>query len=121
VVIDEDFAPVTKFLRNRWFVDAVFEEHLMQGVVFRTAEGTAFAESLLTEGTGAGAGWTTRLVSSWSSWADNSIVDAGVRSISNFVRLLSWPFRALQSGFVQTYALLVIAGVLVALGFYLER
>jgi hypothetical protein len=48
-------------------------------------------------------------------------VDGTVRLSSGFLRACSSPARALQSGLVQTYALLFVAGMLIALGYYLHR
>ncbi|HEY1215229.1 MAG TPA: hypothetical protein VGE93_16485, partial [Bryobacteraceae bacterium] len=55
------------------------------------------------------------------NWTDSRILDGIVRFISTFTRFLSWPSRALQTGFVQTYALLFIVGAIVVLGYYLVR
>jgi hypothetical protein len=52
-------------------------------------------------------------------WTDNWIVDGAVRAFGFFVRLLSYPARMIQVGFVQGYALLIVVGVLLLLGYYL--
>jgi NADH-quinone oxidoreductase subunit L len=120
-VIDADFAPLTKLLRNRWYVDAIFEEHFVEGVLLTASAGTSVADNAVLDGmvrgTVAAAGWTGRLL----GWADGSILDAVVRTISGFTRSLSWPFRAIQTGFVQTYALLLLVGAVAAIGYCLSR
>ncbi len=119
--LDERFAPVANFLRNRWYVDAVFEEHFMEKVVLRTAAGAAAADSLLIDGAVRGTASLSRIVSAALGWADRFVIDGIVRAVSGITRFLSWPSRALQSGFVQTYALLFLAGVLAALGYCFSR
>jgi NADH-quinone oxidoreductase subunit L len=120
-VIDEDFAPITNLLRNRWYVDAIFEEHFVEGVLLTASAGTSVADSAVVDGmvrgTAAVTGSTARLL----GWADGSIFDAVVRAISSFTRGLSWPFRAIQTGFVQTYAFLLLVGAVAAIGYCLSR
>lgn len=119
--LDRHLAAVADFLRNRWYVDAVFEEHLVQGVVLRTAAGASVADRLLLDGVVSSAASGVRKAAFGSSWSDKSVVDGAVRLVAGAVRFLSWPLRAAQGGLVQTYGLLVVAGVLAALGYYLAR
>jgi hypothetical protein len=53
-------------------------------------------------------------------WFDRSVIDGLVRFSAATAQVSSSCARALQSGLVQTYALLFIAGLLVALGYYLK-
>ncbi|MDQ2773781.1 MAG: NADH-quinone oxidoreductase subunit L [Acidobacteriota bacterium] len=119
--LDERFAPLTNFLRNRWFIDAVFEQHIVEGLVLRTAAGAASADALLIDRAVNSVAWSSRLAGDGLAWSDRSLIDGIVRFMSDSVRFLSWPSRALQSGFLQSYALLFLAGVLAALGFCLSR
>jgi NADH-quinone oxidoreductase subunit L len=68
-----------------------------------------------------GAGWLTRLTSSLSIWWDTWIIDGAVRLGSFLVRMLSYPVRIVQTGFVQAYALIFVAGVALFFGYYLMR
>ena len=52
----------------------------------------------------------------WDSW----IVDGLVNLAARIVWVLSYPVRMLQSGRVANYALLMVLGVLVFLGYYLH-
>jgi hypothetical protein len=67
-----------------------------------------------------GAGWLTRVLSrismAWDSW----IVDGLVNLSARIVWLLSYPVRMLQSGRVSRYALLMLLGVLIFMGYYLR-
>jgi len=118
---DIRFAPVTRLLRNRWYIDALYEQHLLNGIVLRTAKGAAVFDETAIDGTvDTVAGLSQRLASA-SGWTDYRLIDGMVRATSTLTRFLSWPFRAMQTGFVQTYALLFIVGAIVALGYYLIR
>lgn len=68
-----------------------------------------------------GAGWLTVFASKVSIWWDTWIIDGAVRLLSVSVRVLSYPVRILQSGQFQTYALYVVAGVILFLSYYVTR
>lgn len=119
--LDRRFAPLASLLRNRWFIDAAFEEHFMEHVVLRTAAGAAAADMILIDGGVRGTASASRSLSAALGWSDRFAIDGIVRAVSGLVRFLSWPSRALQSGYVQTYALLFLVGVLAALGYCLSR
>jgi NADH-quinone oxidoreductase subunit L len=119
--LDERFAPLARVLRNRWYVDAVYEERILDGLVLRTARGAARADRHLLDGFVNGSAWAARQVSKASRWVDRYLIDGFVRGTSGTLQFLSSPARALQTGFVQTYALVFIAGLLAALGYYLAH
>lgn len=120
-VFDRRFAPLANMLRNRWYIDAVYEQQLVNGIVLRTAEGASLLDRSVVNRAVTGVAKLCRRVSRLSNWTDYRIVDGAVRFTSALTRYLSWPFRALQTGFVQTYALLFIAGAIAVLGYYLVR
>jgi NADH-quinone oxidoreductase subunit L len=65
-----------------------------------------------------GAGWITRLTATISSWWDKWIIDGiGVNGPAILARMLSYPARLLEWGLVQWYALVMTAG-LVGFVFY---
>jgi NADH-quinone oxidoreductase subunit L len=61
--------------------------------------------------------WATVKSAVGSGWWDRWIVDGLVRFVGAFVRTFSWPVRLVQTGYVQNYALLMILGVLVFMGY----
>jgi NADH-quinone oxidoreductase subunit L len=64
------------------------------------------------------AGWLTRALGRFSSWWDKWIIDGiGVNGPAIVARMLSYPARMLQWGLVQWYALVMVAG-LVGFMFY---
>src|SRR5947207_3006112 len=67
-----------------------------------------------------GAGWVTRAGSSISMVWDKWIIDGLVNLAARIVWIFSYPVRMIQSGRVSNYALLIVLGVLVFLGYYLR-
>ncbi len=120
-VFDRRFAPLANLLRNRWYIDALYEQHVLNGIVLRTAEGATLLDRSLVDRAVTGIAQLSSLASRLSNWTDYRVLDGTVRFTATFTRYLSWPFRALQTGFVQTYALLFIAGAIAVLGYYLVR
>lgn len=121
LALDRRFSPVVAFLRNRWYIDALCEEHILNGIILRTASGASRADDRIIDATVNGAAWLARWISRVFRWTDRWIVDGLVRSSSGAVEFFSAPVRSLQTGFVQTYAFLFVAGLLAALGYYLTR
>ena len=66
-----------------------------------------------------GSAAVTRGFSRVSMWWDKWIVDGLVNLTGATVRLLSYPVRVLQTGLVQSYALVILFGVLLLLVVYL--
>jgi NADH-quinone oxidoreductase subunit L len=118
---DVRFGPFVRFLRNRWYIDALYEEHFLNGIVLRAAHGASMIDARGLDAAVNSSGWLARLSSRLFIWIDFWLVDGAVRFTSGFVKTCSSPARALQSGFVQTYALLFVTGLLLALGYFLNR
>jgi NADH-quinone oxidoreductase subunit L len=119
--VDRRFAPLATFLRNRWYIDAVYEEHVVEGIVYRTAQGAAAADALVVDGTVNMVAWFSRGLSSAAISFDSNAIDGVVRFVSATTRFFSWPFRAVQTGMIQTYLLIFLAGALAALSVCLSR
>ena len=66
-----------------------------------------------------GTAWFTRATSVISIWWDTWIVDGTVRLTGALARAFSYPVRLIQVGLVQFYALSIVIGVLLLLGYTL--
>ena len=119
--LDERFRTAVNVLRNRWFIDAVYEVRILDGLVLRTAAGAALVDAFVIDATVNGASSAYTTMSHGGRWFDRFVIDAAVRFVAGVSRFLSWPMRALQGGLVQSYALLFIGGVIAILGYYLTR
>jgi NADH-quinone oxidoreductase subunit L len=105
-------------LLNKWYIDELydalfvhrakdlgrglwrFDGKVVDGIVNNTAVGTKESAN-------------------GSSWWDRWIVDGLVRFAGGFVKILSWPIRLSETGYTQNYALVMIFGVLVLVGYVL--
>ena len=119
--LDQRFSFAVNLLRNRWYIDALYEEKLVEGVILRSAIASTRIDEQIIDATVNGAAWLSGQISNVTRWTDRWLIDGVVRFASAFVGSLSSPARALQTGFLQTYAFLFVAGLVVALGYYLIR
>ncbi len=66
-----------------------------------------------------GSAWGTVEGAVGSGWWDRWIVDGLVRFIGGFIKTMSWPLRLVQTGYTQNYALFMIVGLLIFIGYVL--
>jgi len=118
--------PVYNVLLNKYYVDEgydyVFTGRRKVGDVrlgvMGLGEASSWFDANVIDGAVNGAGWTTRLFATISSWWDKWIIDGlGVKGPAILARMLSYPARLLEWGQVQWYALVMTAG-LVGFVFY---
>jgi NADH-quinone oxidoreductase subunit L len=118
--------PVYSVLLNKYYVDEgydyVFTGRRKLGNVrlgvLGLSEASAWFDTNVIDGAVNGAGWITRLTATISSWWDKWIIDGiGVNGPAILARMLSYPARLFEWGLVQWYALVMTAG-LVGFVFY---
>ena len=108
-----------KLLYNKYYVDQLYDAMFVNRIKDLALTLGAFDVNFI-NGLGVdGAGWVTRITSSISGIWDSWIVDGLVNLAARIVWFFSWPVRMLQTGRVARYALFMLAGVLVFLGYYL--
>jgi len=74
------------------------------------------------DGTVNGAGWATRESGTLSVWWDKWIIDGlCVNGVAVVTRLVSYPVRVIQWGLVQWYALVMVAGLVCFVVYYVVR
>jgi NADH-quinone oxidoreductase subunit L len=110
-----------KVLLNKWYVDEIYDFLFVNGLAKGGGRLMAAFDSNVVDGGVNGAAWLTRLNSTMTIWWDTWIVDGAVRFSGFAVRLLSYPARLVQTGYVQTYALFVVVGVLLMFGLYVTQ
>jgi len=113
-------------LLNKYYVDEGYDyvftgRRKVGGVrlgVMGLGEASSWFDSHVIDGAVNAAGWITRLTATISSWWDKWIIDGiGVNGPAIIARMLSYPTRLLEWGLVQWYALVMTAG-LVGFVFY---
>jgi len=120
--------PFYKTLLNKYYVDEGYD-YLFTGRrklgqarlgVMGLGEGSSWFDSHVVDGAVNGAGWITRLTASVSSWWDKWIIDGiGVNGPAILARMLSYPARLFEWGLVQWYALVMTAGLVGFVFYYL--
>jgi NADH-quinone oxidoreductase subunit L len=118
--------PVYRWLLNKYYVDEGYD-YVFTGRrkigntrlgVLGLGEASAWFDSNIVDGLVNGAGWITRLTATISSWWDKWVIDGlGVNGPATLARMLSYPARLFEWGLVQWYALVMTAG-LVGFVFY---
>jgi len=118
--------PVYNTLLNKYYVDEgydyVFTGRRKLGKarlgVMGLGEASSWFDMHIIDGAVNASGWLTRVIGSISSWWDKWIIDGiGVNGPAILARALSYPARLLEWGLVQWYALVMTAG-LVGFVFY---
>jgi len=105
-------------LLNKYYVDELYDKLFVNrakdgGINLwrfdaRVVDGLVNFSASATVGSAVGSGW-------WDRW----IVDGLVRFIGGFIKTVSWPIRLIQTGYVQNYALVMILGLLIFIGYAL--
>jgi NADH-quinone oxidoreductase subunit L len=105
-------------LLNKWYVDELYD-----ALFVNRAKGAGVSlwkfDAQVVDGVVNGSAWGTVKSAGGSSWWDRWIVDGLVRFLGGFIKTVSWPIRLIQTGYVQNYALVMILGVLVFIGYVL--
>jgi NADH-quinone oxidoreductase subunit L len=113
--------PLYRALHNKWYLDDIYELLFVNGLAKGGGSVMAAFDRRFVDGGVNAAGLLTRVTSVISIWWDSWIVDGLVRLSAATVRALSYPLRMVQSGYVQAYALVFMAGVALLFGYYLLR
>jgi NADH-quinone oxidoreductase subunit L len=119
-----------KTLFRKWYVDEIYDwvftgrakvGEVRVGVL-GLGEGSSKFDSTVIDGTVNGAGWITRLSGRISAWWDKWIIDGvGVNGPAILARLASYPMRLLEWGLVQWYALVMVAGLVGFVFYYVVK
>jgi NADH-quinone oxidoreductase subunit L len=108
-----------RLLYNKYYVDQIYDAMFVNRTKDLALTLSAFDLGVI-NGIGVdGTGWLTRITSSISGLWDSWIVDGLVNLAARIVWIFSWPVRMLQTGRVARYALFMLLGVLIFLGYYL--
>jgi NADH-quinone oxidoreductase subunit L len=110
-----------KLLYRKYYMDEIYDALFVNRTKDLATSFGAFDNTVI-DGMGVdGSAWLTRFASRVSIWWDTWIVDGLVNVGARIVWLFSFPVRLVQNGLVQSYALLIVVGVLLFFGYYLTR
>ena len=105
-------------LLNKYYVDEIYDASFINGAK-GAGNGLWRFDAKVVDGGVNGSAKVTVQSALGSDWWDRWIVDGAVRFIGGFIDTFSWPIRLLQTGYVQNYALMMILGVMVFIGYVL--
>jgi NADH-quinone oxidoreductase subunit L len=105
-------------LFNKYYVDELYDATVIRGT-FGSARGLWSVDKTVVDGAVNGSGALTRISAWFSHLADKHLVDGAVNLAGWSAGEGSLFLRRLQTGLVQNYALLMVAGVFVLLTLYL--
>jgi NADH-quinone oxidoreductase subunit L len=103
---------------NKWYIDELYDALFVNRAKDAGRSLWRF-DSKIVDGAVNGSAWSAVEGAVGSSWWDRWVVDGLVRFVGGFIKTVSWPMRAVQTGYVQNYALIMILGVLVFIGYVL--
>jgi len=109
---------VYSLLANKYYVDEIYDALFVNRIKdLSTAFGVVDAK--LIDGVGVdGAGWLARVISRISMWWDKWVIDGLVNLAGKITNGLSVPVRMFQTGVFSSYAVLILLGLAILLGYY---
>lgn len=128
--INEISSRFYKTLFRKWYVDEIYDWVFTGRAkvgearlgVLGLGEAASKFDSTVIDGTVNGAGWITRLSGAMSAWWDKWIIDGvGVNGLAILARMASYPMRLLEWGLVQWYALVMVAGLVGFIFYYVVK
>jgi NADH-quinone oxidoreductase subunit L len=111
-------APLYRASFNKYWVDELYGK-LFTRRTMDLARGAYATDSRLIDGAVNGVAWLVRQLSRFTGNADRLVVDGAVNGVAGFIKLLMSPLlRAAQTGVTANYALVMILGLVAAVGLY---
>jgi NADH-quinone oxidoreductase subunit L len=107
-----------KLLNNKYYVDELYDAIFVNRLKDLS---TAFAlfDARVIDGLGVdGSASLIRVLSRISMWWDKWVVDGLVNFVGKFTQLLSHPVRMFQTGLFSSYAMWILIGLAILLGYY---
>jgi NADH-quinone oxidoreductase subunit L len=116
--LKERYAGAHSLLYNKYFVDELYNATFINGTM-KSSFGLWTFDRRVVDGAVNGTGWMTVFASWVSSLIDRYVVDGAVNLVGRSSEESSFVFRRVQTGLVQNYALLMLAGVCAFVSIYL--
>ena len=113
------FSGVHRVLENKYYVDELYNAVFVRGLAMDGGTALSKFDQSVIDGGVNGTAWMTRLTSTLSMWWDKWIIDGAVNLSAISAQVFSHLLRLLQTGLVQSYALFILAGMVIFLSYYL--
>ena len=112
------YGPAYPVLLNKYYIDELYDALFVNRAKDAGKSLWRF-DGKIVDGLVNGSARVTTRSADGSNWWDRWIVDGSVRFIGGFIKTFSWPVRLIQTGYTQNYALVMILGVLIFIGYVL--
>jgi len=109
---------LARLLRNQYYVDEIYGATFVRGT-WASAFGLWRFDRTVVDGAVNASGWATQAGAWFSHMFDKYVVDGVVNGLAAAAGAGSYTLRRLQTGLVQNYALMMIAGVFALVTLYL--
>ena len=116
--LKERYAGAHSLLYNKYFVDELYDATFIKGTM-KSSFGLWTFDRRVVDGAVNGSGWMTVFASWISGLIDRYVVDGAVNLVGRSSQESSFVFRRVQTGLIQNYALLMLAGVFAFVSIYL--
>jgi NADH-quinone oxidoreductase subunit L len=116
--LKERYSGAHSVLYNKYYVDELYNSTFVDGTM-KTSFGLWGFDRRVVDGAVNGSGWLTVFMSWVSSLLDRYVVDGAVNLVGRSSEESSFVFRRVQTGLIQNYALLMLAGVCAFVSIYL--
>jgi len=112
------FPRLHNLLLHKYYVDEIYDALFVNRIKDLSTTFGLFDAKII-DGVGVnGSAWLTRVLSRMSMWWDNWVVDGFVNFVGKFTRFLSHPIRMFQTGVFSSYAIFILIGLVILLGYY---
>src|SRR5678815_187749 len=112
------FKGLYQALLNKWYVDELYDA-LFVNRAKDMGRGLWRFDSRIVDGVVNSTAFSTVKSALGSGWWDRYIVDGLVKFVGGFIKTASWPIRLSETGYTQNYALVMVFGVLLVVGYVL--
>jgi NADH-quinone oxidoreductase subunit L len=116
--VSAQFKGLYQALLNKWYVDELYDA-LFVNRSKDLGRGLWRFDGKIVDGFVNNTAVSTVKSALGSGWWDRYIVDGLVKFVGGFVKTASWPIRLSETGYTQNYALVMVFGVLVLVGYVL--
>ncbi|MBM3726248.1 MAG: NADH-quinone oxidoreductase subunit L [Acidobacteria bacterium] len=104
--------PLYEPFRRHWYIDELYQRWIVQGLARRGGAWLSRFDAGAVDGAVNATGAMGRVAGAFSAWWDAAVVDGIVRNCGFLIKDLSYPVRLIQTGQVQTYGIMILAGVI---------
>jgi NADH-quinone oxidoreductase subunit L len=116
--LKERYAGAHNLLSNKYYVDELYDATFVRGTM-ASSFGLWGFDRRVVDGAVNGSGWLTVFASLISGLIDRHVVDGAVNLVGRSSEESSFVFRRVQTGLIQNYALVMLAGVFAFVSIYL--